>query len=63
MEGRFSMKILFILGAMAGLAGCGADAPPFVPAASANVSVGAGGLSTNTALGVSNGIISLGVSL
>ena len=52
-----------LFAAAAGLAGCGADAPPFVPTASAGVSVGTGGISTNTALGLTNGILSLGINL
>ena len=57
------MRVVVILAALAGLTGCGADDPPFVPSASAGVSVGTGGISTSTALGVSNGIFSLGLNL
>ena len=57
------MKVLLILAALAGLAGCGADDPPFVPSASAGVSVGTGGISSSTALGVSNGSLSLDINL
>ena len=57
------MRVVVILAALAGLAGCGADDPPFVPSASAGVSVGTGGISSSTALGVSNGSLSLGINL
>ena len=57
------MRVVVILAALAGLAGCGADDPPFVPSASAGVSVGSGGISSSTALGVSNGSLSLGINL
>jgi hypothetical protein len=54
------MRFLFVLIV---LAGCGADDPPFVPTASAGISAGTAGIGTNTALGVSNGALSLGVNL
>ena len=57
------MRVVVILAALAGLAGCGADDPPFVPSAAAGVSLGTGGISSSTALGVSNGIFSLGLNL
>lgn len=63
MEGAFGMRVLMVFVVLAALAGCGADDPPFAPTASAGVSLGTGGISTNTALGVSNGILSLGVDL
>lgn len=55
--------MILIMVALTGLAACGADAPPFVPNASAGVSLGSGGISTQTSLGLSNGFLSLGLTL
>lgn len=57
------MRVILIMVALTGLAACGADAPPFVPNASAGVSLGSGGISTQTSLGLSNGFLSLGLTL
>ena len=47
--------------ALVTLAGCGAEAPPFRPTATAGISFGTGGLTTNCALGTTNGTVSVQV--
>lgn len=42
-----------------GLVGCGASGEPLRPTTSANVSVGTGGVSAGTNIGVTNGAFSL----
>ena len=56
------MKWIGITGLML-LAACGADGAPFVPTASTNLSLGTGGVGASTNLGVSNGIVSVGLGL
>jgi hypothetical protein len=55
------MKILVLIGTVLAMAGCGANGAPLRPTASTNVSVGTHGVSAGTNLGVSNGIVSLGI--
>ncbi len=61
------MKRVFELGAgltlLAFLAGCGADGEPITPTLGANVNIGPGGVSTSATVGVSNGPVSIGISL
>jgi len=59
------MKIAIVVMAGLVLAGCGANGAPLRPTASTNLSVGTGGVSAGTNLGLSNGAFSvnLGQSL
>jgi len=59
------MKIAIVVMAVLVLAGCGANGAPLRPTASTNLSVGTGGVSAGTNLGLSNGAFSvnLGQSL
>ncbi len=43
------------------LAGCGADGAPFRPSATAGISIGSGGISTDCAIGTTNGTVSVRV--
>ena len=55
------MKKIALIITITALAACGADGAPFTPNASVGVSVGSGGVSTNTTVGASNGTVSVGV--
>jgi hypothetical protein len=55
------MKFVALMVVVAGLAGCGANGEPLRPTASTNLSIGTGGVSAGTNLGLSNGIFSVGL--
>ncbi len=55
------MTLRFCVVALVLLAACGADDPPFRPAASAGVNVGPGGVSTTGGVVSTNGTITIGV--
>lgn len=55
------MKFLMFGLVLAGLAGCGADGAPFRPTQSGSVTIGTGGVSAQTNVGVTNGTVSLGL--
>ncbi len=57
------MKRLIGTIALAGLAACGADAPPFTPTASTGISIGTGGVATSTTLGGTSGNVSGGLTI
>lgn len=57
------MKQLIALGAFALAVSCGAQSEPLKPTGSVGVSVGTNGVNTTTNLGLSNGNVSIGVSL
>jgi hypothetical protein len=57
------MKLVVIAGVILGLAGCGANGAPLTPSASTSVSVGTGGVSTGTNIGLSNGTVSFGLGI
>jgi hypothetical protein len=56
------MKRLALL-ALLTLAACGADGDPFVPTGSVGASFGPGGVETSASAGVTNGTITVGLSL
>ncbi len=56
------MKRLALL-ALLTLAACGADGDPFVPTGSLGASFGANGVETSATAGVTNGTITVGLSL
>ncbi len=53
--------IIAALLALGALAGCGAESPPFRPTAAAGISFGTGGLTTDCAVGTTNGTVSVRV--
>lgn len=55
------MKVFVMIGTVLALASCGANGAPLRPTASTNLSVGTNGVSAGTNLGLSNGIVSLGI--
>ncbi len=55
------MKAGSLIVALVLLAGCGADGPPFRPAADIGVGVGTGGLSATCNVGTTNGTVSVRV--
>jgi len=57
------MKPLVASLALFVLAACGADGDPLKPTVGAGVSIGTGGVSTNASVGVTNGIVDLGLKL
>ena len=57
------MKKLFTAAALIVVSACGADDPPFRPTANVGVNVGAGGVSTSTSIGATNGTFSVGLNL
>jgi hypothetical protein len=57
------MKRLIALGALLFAVSCGAQSEPLRPTGSVGVSIGSGGVSTNTSVGVRNSNVSLGVNL
>ncbi|MDE0849894.1 hypothetical protein [Yoonia sp.] len=56
------MKIVMLMIIAGGLAACGANGAPLQPSASTSLSVGSGGVSTGTNVGLSNGTFSVGLS-
>lgn len=54
---RLSASLL----ALTVLAGCGADGAPFRPTATAGITIGTGGISTNCSVGTTNGTVSVQV--
>lgn len=57
------MKQLIALGAFVLVVSCGAQSEPLTPTGSVGLSVGTNGVNTSTNLGLSNGNVSIGVSL
>jgi hypothetical protein len=57
------MRMLIGALALLGLAACGADAPPFTPAASVGISAGTGGVATSTTIGGSSGNFGIGATI
>ena len=56
------MKFVMLMFVAGGLAACGANGAPLQPSASTSLSVGTGGVSAGTDLGLSNGTFSVGLS-
>lgn len=57
------MKVIPFLALVALLTGCGVDGAPMRPTGGTTVSVGTGGVKANTNIGVTNGVVTLGVGL
>ena len=57
------MKPLALMAALALLAACGADGEPIRPTVNTSVSVGSGGVSTSTSVGVQSGPVSVRIGL
>ena len=57
------MKPLALCLACLVLASCGADGDPLEPEVGAGVSIGTDGISTNANVGLTNGIVSIGLDL
>ena len=57
------MRQLALIVAIAALAACGAESPPFEPQANVGMSVGSNGVSTGASVGASNGSFSFGLNL
>ena len=57
------MKKSLIFMVLLALAACGADGPPLTPTGSFGISAGSDGIETSTALGLSNGMFSVGLNL
>ncbi len=56
-------RIIVTLGLALALAACGADGEPITPSVNTSLSVGSGGVSTSTSIGVSRGPVSIGITL
>ena len=56
-------KAVFFLCALAFVAACGANDPPFRPSGNVGVSIGPNGVSPNVGIGATNGTFNVGLSL
>lgn len=56
-------KSVSLLCALAFVAACGANDPPFRPTANAGVSIGTGGVNTSVNVGATNGTFTVGLGL
>ena len=56
-------RTVFALCALAFVAACGANDPPFRPSGNVGVSIGPNGVSPNVGIGATNGTFNVGLSL